>query len=578
MLIRKRGSLLGANEILMMTQNKHLDKLIAFKHSIAEIELPKQFTFPFYYDPHPLAILACNELQEYIQQHDFKHNFGLDSNINGIVIGKMFGVLVVQTPSSELGYLAAFSGKLADSNDHTHFVPPIFDMLSQGGFYRKGEKRLYKLSEKIQQMLDSTTLNNLTKTVAQIQESSVISQVFLKNRIKKAKEERAKIRMALHDLPEHEQATENKQLNRKSVLEQLELKALKKQNRLEIEKAEQALYAFYEQIEQLKKERKKLSNSIQNQLFSQYHFLNAKHQSKSVLELFQHIENGKPPSGAGECCAPKLLNFAYQHDLKPICMAEFWWGASPASEIRKHKMFYPACKGKCEPILNHMLVGLKVEANPMDQNPGEGKSLEILYEDEDIMAINKPAEMLSVPGKKIKDSVLERLKKMLPNASGPLLVHRLDMSTSGILLVAKNKAAHDHLQKQFIKRSIKKRYVALLDGQLTEQTGQINLPLRVDLDDRPRQLVCYEHGKSAITTWELIEVQNRRSKVYFYPLTGRTHQLRVHAAHQFGLNTPIVGDDLYGTKAERLYLHAEQITFIHPKTKVSVCINCPATF
>ena len=321
-----------------------------------------------------------------------------------------------------------------------------------------------------------------------------------------------------------------------------------------------------------------MSNNIQNQLFDQYHFLDANGKTKSVLQLFEHVENGKPPSGAGECCAPKLLQYAYQYHLKPIAMAEFWWGASPASEIRKHKLFYPACRGKCEPILGHMLQGLEVDPNPMKENPAEGKELEIIYEDDEIVVVNKPAEFLSVPGKTISDSVLKRMEAYLPDATGPLLVHRLDMSTSGILLVAKNKEAHEYLQDQFIRRIVKKRYVALLDGELSEKSGVVDLPLRVDLDDRPRQLVCYEYGKSAKTEWELIEVKNGKSKVYFYPLTGRTHQLRVHAAHPNGLNMPITGDDLYGRKADRLHLHAEQLTFKHPKSKEWMTVTAEVLF
>jgi len=259
-------------------------------------------------------------------------------------------------------------------------------------------------------------------------------------------------------------------------------------------------------------------------------------------------------------------------------MAEFWWGASPKSDVRKHGQFYPACRGKCEPILGHMLKGLEVDPNPMLDNPAEGKELEILFEDEFMMAVNKPAEFLSVPGKIIKDSVYSRIRVRNPEATGPLIVHRLDMSTSGILLVAKSKEVHKQLQHQFENRTIKKRYVALLDGTLTVNSGEIDLPLRVDLDDRPRQLVCYEHGKPSKTYWELIETKNGQSKVYFYPLTGRTHQLRVHAAHQLGLNTPIVGDDLYGTIKDRLHLHAERIEFVHPQTKENMVIAAKVEF
>ena len=259
-------------------------------------------------------------------------------------------------------------------------------------------------------------------------------------------------------------------------------------------------------------------------------------------------------------------------------MAEFWWGQSPNSEIKKHGHFYPACRGKCEPILGHMLSGIEMDENPMLTNPALGKELPIVYEDEYLAIFNKPSEFLSVPGKNISDSVYERAKTLYPDAKGPLIVHRLDMSTSGLMLIAKTKEVHQHLQSQFLKRTVKKRYVALLDGIVKIPSGEIYLPLRVDLDDRPRQLVCYEHGKTALTYFETIDTKKRQTKVYFYPVTGRTHQLRVHAAHPLGLNTPIVGDDLYGIKGNRLHLHAESITFRHPISKEVVTFQVDAEF
>ena len=231
-----------------------------------------------------------------------------------------------------------------------------------------------------------------------------------------------------------------------------------------------------------------------------------------------------------------------------------------------HGHYYPACRGKCEPILGHMLTGLEVESNPMLINPAEGKNLSIVFEDESIIVINKPADFLSVPGKSIDDSVYSRIRDMYPDADGPLLVHRLDMSTSGILLAAKNREAHRKLQDQFIRRKVSKRYVALLNGIVENDEGSIDLPLRVDLDDRPRQMVCATYGKSARTNYTVIERTNGKTRVYFYPVTGRTHQLRVHSAHSLGLNCPIVGDDLYGLRGERLCLHAESLTFKHPKS------------
>lgn len=259
-------------------------------------------------------------------------------------------------------------------------------------------------------------------------------------------------------------------------------------------------------------------------------------------------------------------------------MAEFWWGKSPSSEIRKHGFFYPACKSKCEPILTHMLEGLEMDENPMLINPAIGKNLDIVYEDAYLLVINKPGDFFSVPGKNIHDSVLNRMKMLYPEATGPLIVHRLDMGTSGLMLIAKTKEIHQHLQSQFIKRRIKKRYAALLDGIVDTDEGFINLPLRVDLDDRPRQLVCYEYGKSAQTAWKVVQRFDNQTKIHFFPITGRTHQLRLHASHPKGLNMPIKGDDLYGRKADRLYLHAEFLEFVHPITNEVVHVEVSAPF
>ena len=297
-----------------------------------------------------------------------------------------------------------------------------------------------------------------------------------------------------------------------------------------------------------------------------------------MTEIFANTTDQNPPAGSGECAAPKLLQYAFLHDLKPIAMAEFWWGQSPNKEIRKHKQFYPACQGKCKPILSHMLAGIEMDTNPMLQNPAIGKELKVIFEDDDLMVIHKPAEFLSVPGIHIQDSVYTRIKQQYPNLTGPIIVHRLDMSTSGLLVLAKNKKTHQHLQNQFIKRTVSKKYVALLDGNIEEDSGIIQLPLRVDLDDRPRQLVCFEHGKIAETKWKVVERKNNTTRIDLYPITGRTHQLRVHTSHQLGLNAPIIGDDLYGEKGDRLHLHAAFLEFIHPTTAKKMSFHKKAEF
>jgi tRNA pseudouridine32 synthase/23S rRNA pseudouridine746 synthase len=272
------------------------------------------------------------------------------------------------------------------------------------------------------------------------------------------------------------------------------------------------------------------------------------------------------------------MQYAYLHGYQLVAMAEFWWGQSPKSEIRKHGHFYPACRGKCEPILGHMLQGLDVDPNPMLTNPAEGKTLDIVYEDDQLLVVFKPHEFLSVPGKNIEDSVWLRMKTKYPEATGPMIVHRLDMSTSGLLLLTKTKETNKLLQHQFFKRSVKKRYVALLEGKVEGEEGIIDLPLRGDLEDRPRQIVCHEHGKTSRTHWKVVGRENDRTRVHFWPVTGRTHQLRVHAAHPHGLNAAIVGDDLYGQPAERLCLHAEEIAFVHPGNREEVSFMVSAGF
>lgn len=533
-----------------------------FKTNISGISLPEKFTFPFYYEPHELSIIAAKELQSYLEtQTDFEHNFGLKEEQKGLVIGKMFGVLVCQNQEGELGYLWAFSGKLAGVNHHPYFVPTIFDMLHEDGFFRKEEEVLNAINRQIEILENSDELQSKKKQLETTKKEATLDIQNQKDKIKRLKIERDEKRISFTNLSSSEIEHLEVELSEESKKESILLKKMTKYWNFQIEKTQNQVNLVLDEINQLKEERRLKSGALQQKLFAEYSFLNLLGERKSIGEIF----NNNPPAAAGECAAPKLLHYAFEHNLKPIAMAEFWWGQSPKSEIRKHKQFYPACKSKCEPILlSHMLKGLDMEANPFQENPAEGKSIEIVFEDEFLAVINKPAEFLSVPGKIISDSVYQRVKELYPKATGPLIVHRLDMSTSGLMLIAKDEETYLKLQSQFIKRTIKKRYVALLDGILEENEGCINLPLRVDLDDRPRQLVCYEYGKPAQTKWKKIEIRNNQTLVYFYPITGRTHQLRVHASHELGLKTPIVGDDLYGTKANRLHLHAESLIFEHP--------------
>jgi tRNA pseudouridine32 synthase / 23S rRNA pseudouridine746 synthase len=542
--------------------------LHTFHQDISQIPLPEKFTFPFFYEPHELSKIAAKELQNYLEtQTDWEHNFGLDESQSGMIIGKMFGVLVVQNQHNQLGYLVAFSGKLAESNHLPYFVPTVFDMLEEEGFFKKEEQILNQYNQEIDVLEQSEVYLNAVKNLQEVKSQAETEITNQKKTIKIGKINRGSQRKSAS-----QEELEN--LNLISQTEGILLKKMTQYWNYKIADATKEVEQFTTKINSRKEARKTKSAELQQQLFDNYSFLNQFGKLKSLGEIF----NGNPPAGSGECAAPKLLHYAFQNQLKPIAMAEFWWGKSPKSEVRKHQQFYPACTGKCEPILAHMLEGIALEENPFLINSAENKELEIVFEDEFLLLVNKPSEFLSVPGKQVSDSVYTRMKLKYPNATGPLVVHRLDMSTSGLLLIAKSSEIHKKLQSQFIKRQIKKRYVALLDGILTDEKGIIDLPLRVDLDNRPNQIVCYEFGKKAETHWEVIDRKNNQTRVYFYPITGRTHQLRVHAAHSLGLNAPIVGDDLYGTKANRLHLHAESITFQHPISKELITISVPADF
>lgn len=535
---------------------------------IQGIELPEKFTFPFYYEPHELTKIAASKLQEYLEKEfDSDHNFGLNEDQAGLIIGKMFGVLVVQDLNGKLGYLSAFSGKLAGTNAHEKFVPPVFNMLTENSFFLQEEEILNEMNREIEKIESDEIYLDLKSEFEKLYGQSIEEISAHKKQMKINKGERKRIREAQKIiLPEKEYVELQTDLIKQSYRDQFELKTLTNHWKEILEKIKNEVHDFENQIECLKKERKEKSSALQQQLFEQYSFLNQFGKKRDLSSIFSETVYEKPPAAAGECATPKLLQYAFMNDLKPLAMAEFWWGASPKSEIRKHKQFYPACNGKCRPILKHMLEGISLEENLLLKNLAEDKKMQIVYEDDSFVIVNKPPELLSVPGIEVQDSVYTRLQDEL-NGIEPLIIHRLDMSTSGLLVVAKTKEAHKNIQHQFLKRTVKKRYSALLSKAIDKNEGEINLPLRGDFDDRPRQLVCFEHGKKATTKWKVIERNENTTKVHFWPLTGRTHQLRMHAAHELGLNAPIVGDDLYGIAADRLHLHAACLEFIHPKTK-----------
>ena len=537
-----------------------------FTTSISDIPLPERFTYPFCYTPHPLCVMAAEEVQNYLsKQSDWQEELSQ---------GKMFGVLIVQTEDGSIGYLTAFSGILAGKNIHPYFVPPVYDLLQPQGFFKIEEENISAINRRIRRLEEDKKYIDLRSNLTQTTQSAQDALSIAKTQLKEAKDKRELLRKT-----GQLNAKEEAELIRESQFQKAEYKRLERSWKDKIASLQVEAGNWEKQIQELKTERKVRSAALQQQLFEQFRMLNYRGEVITLCDIFEQTVHKTPPAGAGECAAPKLLQQAYLHHWKPIAMAEFWWGNSPKNEVRHHGYYYPACKGKCEPILRHMLQGLEVEANPMQQEAERGnEKLNIVYEDQWLLIINKPAGMLSVPGKERQTSIYDLVRKAYPEAEGPMIVHRLDMATSGLLIIAKDKKTHQHLQAQFKNRSIRKKYIALLDGIVPEDESTIELPLCPNPLDRPRQMVDTQYGKPAITYYQVLERTDKYTRIAFYPHTGRTHQLRVHAAHPSGLHCPIIGDELYGKKDKRLYLHAESIEFTHPVNGQSMCITEKADF
>jgi tRNA pseudouridine32 synthase/23S rRNA pseudouridine746 synthase len=585
----------------MTNADQRYNENTCFTHFTADIKnyaLPERFTFPFYYEPHPLCVLAAEQLQQHIQaQSHWQHNFGLNenallsqddqpretdtTNTPLDVIGKMFGVLLVKNHREEIAFLSAFSGKLANENHIPGFVPPVYDLLAKNSFFLTEQSKINQVSDTIASLMQSPELLALRKELHALTAHYQQQIRELKTELIDNRKERKIQRQALQDEPKkHIINSQLKALAAQSVADKWRLKNLTSEAQHAIGQVQQALDKLTDEIDHLKLQRKQQSAQLQNRIFSEYQFLNRDLNSKSLLDIFAETALKTPPAGAGECAAPKLLHHAFKHGLTPLAMAEFWWGAPPKSDIKKHRQYYPACTGKCQPILKHMLAGMALDDNPLTNNYAQDKVVDIIYQDADILIINKPTEFLSVPGKTLTDCVQRRIQQQFPQATGPLIVHRLDMSTSGLMVIALHSQANKSLQKQFIRRQVTKRYVALIEGLPQQNQGEITLPLRGDLFDRPKQIVCQQEGKPAQTLWQVLErfPESQRTKVLLTPHTGRTHQLRVHCAHATGLNMPIVGDDLYGRRAHRLHLHAQELTIKHPVSQEIMHFKVDAEF
>ena len=596
------------------------------------IPSPRQFTYPFCYDVDPLAEAASLELQRYIADAD------LMSTEKGC--GKMFGVLVVEYEDEEgalqRGFLAAYSGLLGGRNDWPYFVPPVFDAQQPDGHFKRTEREISAINREIAaiehdaEYLQSVAQHEQTKKRLQAEVDAFKAEVDA------AKARRDARRKSGEPLSEEEQA--------EMIRESQFMKAELRRRRKAMEQAESTLNTQHSTfLKSLQRKRKQMSDELQRWLFSAYRMLNAKGEERDLIDIFREYTHAMPPAGAGDCCAPKLLQYAYLHRLRPVCMAEFWWGESPASEIRHHLHYYPACRSKCLPILTHMLKGLDVAPNPLAQKRHTAEP-RVLYADEYIMVVDKPAGMLSVPGKaesvrsEFSDSANISVEEYFANLQLPTnsqlpteqftigeadnsklktqnskflkAAHRLDMDTSGLLVLARTEEAYVELQRQFASRETVKRYEAVLSGVPTQNSKlktqnssaqpsgcleAISLPLIADINDRPRQRVDMEHGKPALTLYNIVEVRavdantavayttkkvdKGRTLIHLYPKTGRTHQLRVHCAHPLGLACPILGDPLYGIeRADRMYLHAAELTFRHPVTGEPMHFLSPSGF
>lgn len=546
-----------------------------------DISKPEKFTYPFCYEPHPLCRLAADEVQRHIRESGLLPEDGGE--------GKMFGVLVVEycegTESGKpprLGFLAAYSGLLAGRNDWQWFVPPVFDAQQPDGHFKRTETRISAINAEIEALRNSREYAKALETMHRHDAEAAATIEFLRRTAAEKKAQRDTRRAEPRPItPEEATAMEHESQHIKA-----ELRRVRKRMEERHTADEAPVKAVEERINTLKKQRHDMSDALQQWLFSQYRMLNARGEERDLCDIFRDTTHHTPPAGAGDCCAPKLLQYAYSNNLHPVCMAEFWWGGTPRTEIRRHLHYYPACRGKCLPILTHMMQGLDVDDNPLATD--NGKQMEIIYEDEWLAVTVKPEGMLSVPGKEERSSVAELMRRHWGEEGTVLVAHRLDMDTSGLLLVARNAEIYTLLQRQFAQREVQKEYTALLDGVPRQpRHGTINLPLCPDIMDRPRQTVNHEHGKEAVTDYDIIATDGRRTLVKLTPHTGRTHQLRVHCAHNEGLDCPIHGDALYGQRAERLCLHAARITFTHPVTgkrmtfedKAPFCMNgagsCP---
>ena len=552
--------------------------------------------------PRALAFVAARRVAAYVEQHP--------ELTAGEVCGKMYGVLVVEAPGGCLVFLAAHSGLLGGRNDWPFFVPPVFDAQQPDGHFKTKEREISGMNRRIAELMQRPQLFEARQRLEQVRQQA--DRVIARER-EEVKARKARRDTMRREQPQMDDATKA-MLIRESQHDKAQLRRLTKSCEASVAEHQEALDVLEREIEALKRERREGSDVLQRWLFDQYVMLNAKGMRRTLIDIFARFNGTLPPAGAGDCCAPKLLQFAYAHNLRPVSLAEFWLGAPPPTEVRRHLQFYPPCRSKCYPILQFMLQGLDAPLSgaediyPLrEENGGTlnnekgslddkasidtneahadkasldnngfldaqghiykkcGASLHIIYEDEQMAVVSKPSGMLSVPGKSCRLSVESIVREHYGIAADvPVIVHRLDMDTSGLLLIARTREAHKALQQQFLDHTVSKSYLALLEGVPHEgltgehvvwhssHTGTITLPLRPDLDDRPRQLVDFVHGKPAVTRFRLLKVIDGHQLIALTPVTGRTHQLRMHCATTSASTAPSWATRSMATPSNRL--------------------------
>ena len=539
-----------------------------FRQDISGIELPVRFNNPFYYSPHRLCMIAADEVRA--------NMLGSEVVAAEAAKGKMFGVLVVRDKEGNVGYLAAFSGLFMGCNNVEGFVPPVFDLQNPDGYFKREEAEISAINSKIKELEASADYATAKSALEAVKCAADEALDGMRAEFAANKAGRAQMRAGGALTADDEAA-----LIKASQFEKAELKRAQRAWQAKIVEKEYLLKIFTDKKALYVAERRSRSAALQQWLFRQFVMQNGRGEKRTLLDIFKEHRGCIPPAGAGECAGPKLMQYAYANSLHPLALAEFWVGESPVGEVRRDGCFYGACKSKCEPILTYMLQGLDVEENALEHG-GDIKALEVVYEDEWLVAVNKPSGVLSVPGIVGGTSVQQWLREEYLRCNELFVVHRLDMATSGVLVAAKSMEVYKAMQALFASRDVKKEYIALLDGVPAVASGTINLPLAADYEDRPRQKVDLAGGKEAVTHYSVLRVVEYDGRqcalVCFEPVTGRTHQLRVHAAYKEGLNLPIVGDTLYGRWASRLMLHAATLHFVHPVSGKDMKLECKCGF